>query len=488
MINIQTEIHDKFSIEFKIGYINGDEIEVNEFSVNTWIFVPHSLDINPQSYSQSSFYRDLRTQIRLITPVFTLAEMAEEEDAPINHLNNSLKRLIENCEERQIQDFEYNVKMFAAIFKSALRNEVNIIISESDTDTKYHTKEFLKYLTTVLAQYRMLGEEIGSSPQKERFQNYFIFCDEFMSDLIYRQLFRVITFLRKRRREVFDEIGEEINAFIKAELLHRDLSGYSRIDRESRNENRDIVYRSGLLKKYIESELFLDTRKKKDALLVEQIYLSLAAGVSMVFATIISFSATRKFGNFTMPLFVALVVSYMLKDRIKDLMRYYFAHKLKHKYFDNKTGISIGKYNQIGVSKEGMDFIDEEKVPNEIIAMRGRSSLLEADNKVSNEKIILFRKYVKVNRQALENITSYHISGVNEILRLNLSTFLRKMDDPYTPLYVLKEDGEYELLQGSKVYYLNFIMQFIDSDNNSFFKHYRVILNREGITEILELS
>lgn len=486
MITIQTEIHDKLSIEFKIGYHNGDELEINEFSLNTWIFVPHSLDINPLTYSQSDFYRDLRTQTRLITPIFSLCEITDGDKIPLNHLRNSLTKLLENCDEKHIQDFEYNVKMFAAIFKSALRNQVNITIDERETKT--NVENLLKHLTSTLFQYRELNENIENSPDRDKFKDYFRFGDEFMSDLVYRQLFRVTSFLSKKRREVFEGMGEQILDLIRSELAYRDLKGYPRVDTNSKNENRDIVYRSGLLKKYIESELFVDTRKKKDALFVEQIYLSLAAGVSMVFATVISFSATRKFGNFTMPLFVALVVSYMLKDRIKDLMRYYFAHKLKHKYFDNKTKISIGKYNQIGVSKEGMDFIGEERVPQEIITMRGRSPLLEADNKMSNEKIILFRKYVKINRQALESIASYHTSGVNEILRLNLSSFIRKMDDPHTPLYVMKENGEYEKLQGNKVYYLNFIMQLTDSEQNSHFKHYRIVLDRDGIKEIQEIE
>lgn len=42
-----------------------------------------------------------------------------------------------------------------------------------------------------------------------------------------------------------------------------------------------------------------------------------------------------------MPLFIALAVSYMLKDRIKELMRSYFAHKRLNRYFDNKTKIGI---------------------------------------------------------------------------------------------------------------------------------------------------
>ena len=140
-----------------------------------------------------------------------------------------------------------------------------------------------------------------------------------------------------------------------------------------------MVFRLGLLSKYAENELFLNTDKKRDGAIAEQVYFSLAAGISMIFATAMAFSFQQRYGNFTMPLFVALVISYMLKYRIKDLSRYYFAHKLGKRHFDQKTQISLNEYD-VGMSKEAMDFIAESKVPPEIMNLRERSAILEANN------------------------------------------------------------------------------------------------------------
>ena len=106
---------------------------------------------------------------------------------------------------------------------------------------------------------------------------------------------------------------------------------------------------------------FLNAKKKREGIIAEQVYFSVAAGISMIFATAIAFSFQQRYGNFTMPFFVALVVSYMLKDRIKELFRYYFAHKHRSKYFDNKTTFGIG-HNQIGWSREGFDFISQSNI------------------------------------------------------------------------------------------------------------------------------
>ena len=106
-------------------------------------------------------------------------------------------------------------------------------------------------------------------------------------------------------------------------------------------QNSNLVYRWGVLKKYIESDLFLSIDKRKSGVITEQVYYSLAAGLSMIFATFISFFFQKKYGNFTTPFFFALVISYMLKDRIKEIVRYLFANNRKIRYFDNKTTLSI---------------------------------------------------------------------------------------------------------------------------------------------------
>lgn len=60
------------------------------------------------------------------------------------------------------------------------------------------------------------------------------------------------------------------------------------------------------------------------------------------------------------------------------------------------------------------------------------------------------------------------------------------MDDPEVPLYILSKENGYQQITGSKVYYLNFVMQFRYNQYESF-KRYRIVFNRNGIIEIEEL-
>ena len=73
MIDIKTKIHDKFSIEFKIGFSGRSKLRENNFSINSWIFIPNGLDINSSTYSNEQFYKDVKSNIRLITPRYFCA-------------------------------------------------------------------------------------------------------------------------------------------------------------------------------------------------------------------------------------------------------------------------------------------------------------------------------------------------------------------------------------------------------------------------------
>ena len=487
MIDISTTIHDNFSVEFKIGYNTRHDTDINKFTVNTWIFIPYSLDINKTTYPQSLFYRNLRTNIRFITPKYSLKDLADFNTGPINFLKNGLIRFAESPTDNVAKGYEYSIKMFSACFKSAMRNDISLLMSPYMKEGRANLCDYImEDATAILAKYRSLKGILENSEVREEYARYFSFGDEFMSNILHRQSFRMMRFLKENDPEIYSSKKDMILTALANEVAYRKRAGYLVIDKECSDNNRDLIYRSGALKKYIESELFLGVDKKKDGALIEQILMSVAAGISMVFATIIAFSFQQKFGNFTMPLFVALVVSYMLKDRIKELTRYYFAHKLKEKYFDNKTEISLGD-RKIGWSKEGIDYIKDEQVPEKIMSIRSRTPLLEAGNRYSEETIILYRKSIQLSRPEFDKSSEFHISGINEIIKFNISSILVKSDDPNIPLYIVRPSGEYEEVLATKVYYINFVMH-LKGVGDEFYKRYLVSFNREGIKAIEEIN
>jgi hypothetical protein len=189
-----------------------------------------------------------------------------------------------------------------------------------------------------------------------------------------------------------------------------------------------------------------------------------------------------KYGNITWPLFIALVVSYMLKDRIKDLLRYYFAHRLGDKYFDKKASVVIGS-SKVGVIKEGFDFISRAKTPAVVLDMREKASTVDDESRIFEEKILLYRKHVELDDKAIVKTDDYPMVGINEIMRLHLTRMTQKMDNPEVQIDTFDESGCLTSVSIPKIYYVNIVFQ-LQHDGEVEYHHFRISMTRNGVQEI----
>ena len=483
MIEEHIKIHDKFSVEMKVGFSTHQEFDENEFSMDMWMFIPNSLDINRHTYSKSDFYRDMKSNIRLITPVYLMQDIANPEAKPLRLLRESFQRVAQNPVKSNVLDYEMHIKMFQSILKSALRDEsLHIKHCESDVDCCSLLESHIDYISRIVAEYRNLQSLISVPTIGKTAFEYSLFGDEFMSNTIELHFLRLLKVLKEKYPALFDKKKVSLLSIIHAERRYKTEKGFPLINENDPDNNRNIINRLGTLRKYMESHLFLNLKVKEDGAFVRQFYYSLAAGISMIFATVIAFSFQQKYGNFTMPLFFALVVGYMLKDRIKELSRFYFSHKLDSKYFDNKTDIKFNDF-PIGWYKESQSFIKDHQTPSEVKQLRNRSAILEAGNQINDEKIILYRLRMLLDRKRINTSNIYPVTGVNNILRFNLMQFSRMMDDPHIPLYVPDDEDGCKIVNGEKIYYLNLILRYRYLDKLEL-KRYRILFNREGILSL----
>lgn len=483
MIEVYKSIHDNFTVEFKIGYNVEKNSDINNFSVKTWIFMPNSLSINRQTYTSDLFYRDLKVHTRLITPVFLLREISDKESVPMRNLRDSFEQLASDIVDYNMSSYEYQIKMFLAIVRSSVRDTISHIGRTGNCDEIMELSlEYERDIVAITKEYRMLRKIINVPGISEDALNAYYFGDEYLSNLVDLYSFKIINRHKTETNPDLFVLHNKLVELIRCERAYRIEKNYIVIDKNSLTNNREYVYRMSILKRFVDSDLFLVAKKKQDAVITQQIYYSLAAGVSMIFATGIAFSFQRKYGNFTMPLFVALVVSYMLKDRIKDLMRFYFVNKQKTRYYDNKTTISIGN-TDLGWSRESFDFISEEKIPKEVMEIRNRTPLLKAENRYNSEHIILYRKMVQLKKSVLDDSETYTTTGINEIIRFNLSHLVQKMDNPKVTYNAVEENGHIGKIQADKIYYINYVLH-LEHNNQNEYKRYRIVCTRAGIIDI----
>ena len=458
----------------------------DDFSVNAWVFVPNSLDINHENYGKKQFYRDIKSNVRLMTPVYLLKEIADESSLPLTSLKKALEAVAAGAEQSDVDAYQYHLKMFSAIFKSSLRNHaMHIRATRLLSASLYLVEDYAGNAALVLERFRALYRLIDIPTVSDKIRGYFRLCDEFMSHSLDVQTIRIIKKMDSAPdADALAGARKDLTDLIRKERAYKTMAEYGMLDGDDRHD-RQLVYHRGMLKKFVESELYIHLSKKRDGVAIEQLYYSIAAGVAMIFATAVAWFTQVKYGNITWPLFVVLVVSYMLKDRIKDLMRYYFAHKLGNKYYDKRAKVTIGK-TRVGEIKEGFDFISLGQTPPEVMKLRERASSVEDESHVFDEKVMLYRKHLTIDDVALKGMDDYPITGLNEIMRLHLTRFTHKMDNPKISIDTLDADGNIKSMSVRKTYYINIVFQ-LQHDGETEYHHFRVVMSRDGVIQVKEI-
>lgn len=480
MIDIQTKIHDKFAIEFKVGFSGREDVKDERFDVNTWIFLPNGLDINKDTYSKDRFYTDMKSNVRLITPSFALSEMVGEEAVPFNNLKKAVEEVVAEPSEEHHTEFEFQLKLFGSIFKSSVRDAAAMVIRNLAAPNSYERCAlFVEDARKVLSVFRSVAALLPDTDGE--LASKFGFTDEYMSHQVEIRTLRIIRALDQQKTSDFDSARSVLAQLFSEEETYKIQKGYSHAVVNDEANNRDLLYRHSLLKKYIESALFLKVNTTQDGIAVKQISFSLAAGLAMMVSLLVTMPFTKYLGNYPSVIFITVILIYMLKDRIKELTRWMFAYQLKDKYFDNKTVVSI-KDQKVGWIKEGMDFITDDKVPEEVMRLRGRSKL-EADNAFLEEKILLYRKKVEVDQELLKNHYNYDFKGINDIMRYHINFLTKKMDNPESVVHCLDERHQLHAVKAERVYNLFTVLQFKWADQTEY-KVFRVQVNRDGILSI----
>ena len=437
MIDITTKLHDKLSVEFKLGFSADGSATGEDSLIGMWIFVPDSLDINPSTFTKADFYRHLKSNVRLITPRYSLEEITE---GPLS-----------NVLEAAGTELEHQVKMYTAIAKSAVRDGASSVIS-GDMPMDSYTSG----VRSVLGSYDRMPscEAVG-------------LCREFLISTAIHHSFKILD----AGVHASDAAG-----LIRETNKLRDRYGYKKVTGDG-----SYLYRQGVLKKYVEHHLYLRAPRKKDGVLAEQAYYSVAAGLAMIFATIVAWSFQRTFGNLTWPLFIALIISYMMKDRIKELMRFWFAHRVGSRYFDKKAEIQY-EGQRIGTLKEAFDFIGREKVPEEVVRIRNDRRSYAQYSHDDYEKVMLYRMKVHMDSGKIQGST-YAYNGVNDIIRLQMSSFLRMMDNPVSLVETVLPDGTPSTVECRKEYHMNIVLQCVHGGTVDW-QHFRLRMTKDGIESI----
>ena len=274
MIDLSTKIHDKFTLEFKVGF-NTEQatkpMKYRDYVMNTWIFVPNSLDINAAKYSKDDFYRDLKSGVRLITPSYGIHELATDDTLlPSKALTTNFNDL--HAAPDDTLDLTHTIKMYCAIAKSAFRDACFSASQQPDAATRKEAcLQFLDDGRKILERFRGLFNQLNDDNATDRTRQVFSYGDEFLSNVLEKYTYRLRDAIRIHHPEEYPSVEAHFKEVLLDERKYREQKGYLCVKVDDEKGNEDFVFRASLLKKFSESDLYLNATKRKNTFLVEQI-------------------------------------------------------------------------------------------------------------------------------------------------------------------------------------------------------------------------
>ena len=484
--------HDQYQVEIKLDYELQDGKQT-QYTVETYIFAPHTLGISADTYSKKNFYRDVQNYIRLKTPAMLLRDFTESPTSPLVAINQLVDQPSWIHNNETLSKLNTYFKLLASMLNSAIREHLDhtkVRIEEMGTNGKVHlivdklVEEFLTETETISRSFRELFTTFHLPHVPESTHNGYRLTDESMSILIEEgliDLFEIVdNYSKKSNRPDF---RLRISDRVAQESKHRRQHGFFSVLNEL-DENEGYLYRASVLKKYASSVLFLSADIAKDGRRLTHLSNALAAGIAMIFATLVAFYFQSNFGTFTLPVFAALVVGYMFKDRIKEVGRDSFSARLQSYLYDRRITIRTQDGVKLGYLKEKVDFVSESQVPRLVLKNRNRDQFSMIDSDGREEKIIRHAKEIILYNDAFERIFGdmVQITGINDILRYDIRAYLNKMSEPIQERNYL-EDGELRSIFCHKVYHLNIVSRYkaVHPQKAKIHNRIRLVLDRTGI-------
>lgn len=463
----------KRSIEIKQGVSFPERkgtkrFQPENYHIETWFFFPSSMQINRWNYPPKQFQQILKNYIRLRPPTIMLRKFAASCQATLAEITQQIAN--GDCDTASGVGYEYRLKMFCLTFKRALHIEARYLKKLSGEKLQQALLSFATTTASVLGDYRrMSGDLVSNSETNAR--RIVDYCDEFLAIIMTRY-----------GREVLNRLPpspahDELRRIWREEMLYR-KANYPASFPSPLSDNERVVYRLNTLKKYISSPMYLDIRRRHGETILAHTIAGTAAAIAMIFATAVAFVWQGKYGALSSQLFLAMVIGYIFKDRMKESFRARLFSTFRRWLPDRQQMIYKNLRQPVGKCNESFVFVDERNLPADVSAMRRQVHCLDIQNYYLSEDVLHYSKHVRLRH------CNQLFSGVNrsvmDITRLDIMSFLTHTDELLDEMPTL-DDGN--VVYGEKVYHINMIRRVTDGKESSL-ERARIVVNSDGIKRI----
>jgi len=498
ILEFRLDRHDRTQLELKLDYQLRKDVKNQNYDVETYIFVPRSLCLTKQNYPRERFYSDTAAFIRMTAPVLPLSELSKK--TTVKPWASDIQAEIDNFADGMPGDIdaaEHNLKLLGCVFKRAVRDarlRVRADISkmlenpEQDLSSKL-LKDFEDDVRTALRRLRKVGDKSGKEGVPEKLRVCWRAVDEYTALIAEEALTDLVALVEPLLNSPrLTKAADSLRDLAIEQYLHRRKSGYkSYADEGERNEY--LPHRWRVLKRYISSALYLDVSREQSGRIATRVVAMIAAGAAMLFATLaLLFIQEHWATSLSTAFIVAMVLSYIIKDQIKDIGKRSIGSKMAQFMPDHVVTIYGNNEEQLGSCKENFQVREVQDVPSDVQELRYVD--LDSHEAIEGrpETVLCHEKNISLSSLALRGQFA-GATGLTDIIRLNMHPMLPHMDDPTEAYrYIHPRNRTLMETQCARVYRVNVVLRLTADDGSSSLHRVRVVMNKKGIQRVEVVS
>lgn len=483
---IRNHGHQQLEMELDYPLVPGQPH--TSYQLEAFLFTPASMGVSRNRYGVESFFNDLTTYTRYTVAPMPLALLLdpENEKSPLTRITKKLGStpILTTSDQESLL---YEIKTLSNIYAFQLRRRCQLIFeSMKRQDPAGIINEtvslFITNVGRVLDQFRGLHPRFLEPGVDEFLREAYRWTDEWMSLVTEREQFSLY---RDLVASGYEEAAQMLKKHLHKQEKYRLSMHYpSVVDVDNPIQNEVALYRAHMLKKWSESAMYMGRAPNRLAANVGQVFMGIAAGAAMAFAVTAAFITDRFFATYSLPWAMMIVLAYIFKDRIKELLRAFFIRYIPNLVSDRMEDLidpAIG--SKVGISRARVRFCDALDVEADILRIRNQTTN-PFRHVLKPENVIHFQKEIHLNSSLLADAHA-RLESITEIIRLRMSFWFTMLDDPLEMRD--KITGEEVIsVPCRRVYHVHLVLRLSErrkTDQASLY-HYVIIVTRDGIERV----
>jgi len=506
LVDRRLKTHDANQLQLKLGYTVEPGVKRHRYLVESYMFVPRTLGVGGHVYGPAQFYEDTQTFVRLRTPAVALEALAKPGRAErwFDPVRAGLDALLGGG-SAPLADLMRSVKLLGCIYQSAIREEARLLLDRFDAldvapkgalemqeaELARSLGVFVDHLEAAIERLRRAGRRCEHAVIPDDVRVAWAVVDEFTALYAEELVTSLVAGCDVRRRARADTPLREV----RARLADVAVAQYHY--RRSRNypsylvpgaTNEAIPWRRRILKRILHSALFLDIRHEEGGTVQRDLIAGVAAAAAMLFAVLVAIWAQLEWGIFSSTFVIIAVISYIVKDRIKEWGRRYLGRRLARWLPDYVVRVRDPHTGRVlGQSRESVTVVDPSRVDPAIVALRHADHPSSVAQHGRAEAVIRFVKEVTLDSKGLEAALS-GADGLNDIIRFNFARFRQRMDKPIETYKVVHpEEKRIISVPCNRIYHINLVLRFTQGSGDESSvrsERVRVIIDQKGLKRV----